>query len=528
MPFIKSKRLPLVKRILNNLRITERLAPEAHALALSYLAVPVVVLAAFGIYLIIIHGYWLPFILVLSVCSLLPLLFLIFKNKTSSSLSSQEADDEELVQPSSEWGEGDLATWAALNDVIEQQLSEKSDWPTLQSYALDIAALAATQYGKKALSFSTIEGLMLLEELSRRYRKLLEQHVPGIEHLPCSWLHSVYTNKNRIGAGIKFGKGLYDVYRAYRLFSPMGLISELKGQVQAQVWSGVSESLVFRLKQAFLQEVAAVTIDLYSGRFRIESDKLPPSNAESGDQQHMAEPLAPLRVCLIGQVSAGKSSIINALTKDAVTTTVSEVDSLPSTHQASVYPCSVDGCELIHLVDLPGLDGKPETEAFVIDQAVHAHVILWVLKANQPARTLDVDFRKKLDALYTTPQYHSRKKPVIIGVLNQVDRLKPIAAWAPPYDLHQDTSAKATVICEALQYNKTLLGMDVLLPLSVSQDREHYNLCELENILHQHFEQGVQVQLNQRRHQAANTFKLNEQFQRVYRSGKSLFHFMRS
>jgi predicted GTPase len=220
-------------------------------------------------------------------------------------------------------------------------------------------------------------------------------------------------------------------------------------------------------------------------------------------------------------VSVGKSSIINAL----IGSIVAEVNQLPSTRTATVYQAKLDNdIDALHLVDLPGLDGQSEHDAYLLEQMMQSDVVMWVLKANQPARALDTKFNEQWQTWLKDPKQRARRQPIMLGVLNQVDRLAPQAEWQPPYDLQNPTSPKACNIRDALDYNQKLLNFQSIIPLSVSEDKPAYNLEELEKLLDQYYEQGMQVQLNRRRLEANDSFSVQEQFKRAYRLGKSLFN----
>ncbi|MBG0780330.1 MAG: 50S ribosome-binding GTPase, partial [Desulfotignum balticum] len=228
---------------------------------------------------------------------------------------------------------------------------------------------------------------------------------------------------------------------------------------------------------------------------------------------------APLRICFVGQTGSGKSSIINALV-DAM---VAEVNPLPSTSATTVHQCRIDGMDMVHLVDLPGLDGKEKTPKHLLKEATRSDMIIWVLKANQPARSLDSEFKQHFDAFYLATARRSQKRPVIIGVLNQVDRLPPVQEWHPPYDLENPKTPKAKTIKAALTYNRDLLGLDELIPLAVAENQPPYHLDELKKRIDTSCQQGLQTQLNRHRIQTNGMGKIRDQAGRLYQSGKSLF-----
>ncbi len=201
----------------------------------------------------------------------------------------------------------------------------------------------------------------------------------------------------------------------------------------------------------------------------------------------------------------------------------SEVSMLPSTSDVKVYQCIFDGIETIHLVDLPGMVSDTNREKQLLEQVTNSDLIIWLLKANQPARELDIQFKGNLDNFYKKEQNRSRKRPVIIGVLNQVDRLKPVAEWEPPYDLHKPSSEKAITIVEALEYNQNLMGLDTMIPLSIADNKTSFNLSMLKLSIDQYYENGIQAQLNRRRIESGDRLELTEQARRVYQAGKSLF-----
>ena len=487
---------------------------------------PLFVLGCFGVFSIFEHGYVLHFIALLAACALLSTIPLWAKRKTKP--ESVAILEESFVEASGDWGSYDIDVWNKLNYEISQKLNENAEWKVLQDHALNLITCTSEQYHsnnkRKELAFTIPELLMMVEEISRRYRVILETHVPFIENFSLSLLKQGYDNKEKVKSSLKSATWFWNVYRLVRMVSPVSaIVSELRCQAINKLMTHVNSEVQFKLKQALLQEVVSVAIDLYSGRFKVDDEGLDSSHSNQEDNKRRAAPLDPLRVCLVGQVSSGKSSVINALT-DGMN---AEVNKLPSTEKVTVHQCSLEGIDTLDLVDLPGFDGDKSTERKLLKEVVNCDLVIWVLKANQPARTLDSEFKALLDSYYAKEENRSIKRPVAIGVLNQVDRLHPITEWLPPYELQSPKSKKAQAIKDAVDFNRRLLDFETLLPISVSEDKTFFNLKELEVLLDKHYYDGVQTQLNRRRNEAVDAVELTDQAKRVYQSGKSLFKIMK-
>ena len=489
-----------MKRTANTLKTASRLSPDISFALFTSLLLPLLILAVFGAVYVVREGYGLYFAGLLALSSCLAVLPVFWRKRQQP--EEEQPTDESLVQPSGDWGVFDQQVWEQQSRSIPQLLEQNDDWDQLKEHGLTIISLVAKDYGRKELAFSLPELLKLTEEVSRRYRKILLEHAPFIEKIPFSLYRYGYQHQEEAKKGMKISSWAFNVYRALRLATPTGIISEIRSQILGETFGSLNTRLQHQLKQALLQEILSVAIDLYSGRFNIADDELPASALAKVSEKESPFIPEPLRVCLLGQVSSGKSSIINAL-KNAL---VAETSQLPSTDRTTIYQCAIDGLDSLQMVDLPGFDGEAETEKLLLEQATRANVILWVLKASQPARSADKAFKAQLDAFYQKPENRSKKQPVIIGVLNQTDRLK-----------------NEQMIAEAQEYNRELLGFKDIIPLSVPKGQPAVNLSELKQLLGHYFDEGILVQLNQRRIEAGESIKLGEQAKRVVQSGKSLF-----
>jgi predicted GTPase len=276
-----------------------------------------------------------------------------------------------------------------------------------------------------------------------------------------------------------------------------------------------------RLKRLLLLEVLRSAIDLSGGHFRFEDDELNVTAATRKDDTRNADKPEPIRICLIGQTGAGKSSIINALTEGWQ----AETSALPSTDRGLVYECKVDGIPFLRLLDLPGLNGDAKIEKILFEEMVQSDMVLWVLRAHQPARKLDQEFGEHFR------QWHSKRihyqPPPLIGLLNQVDRLGIQNDWPPPYELEKpEPGSKAELIREALDFNREVLGLDDILPLCVSPEREQYNVEALRDLLSQRYDKAINVQLNRKRREASG-FSASREWKRARQAAGSLVELMR-
>ncbi|WP_064603450.1 GTPase family protein [Photobacterium sp. J15] len=482
-------------------------------LFLALLVIPTLILAIVGAVTLVQLGGWLWFALLLALSSLIvaiPYFYLVRQRKAEK--LALEALPGYQVKPSGQWSDFDNKVWDELNLRVETLLALNSEWGMMRPHAFQLVADAAGYYfpdkADKELAFTAPEFLLMVEEVSQRYRQFLLDHVPFAEKVRLRTLVKGYEQKDKIGVA----KQAYDIYRVFRAMTPAGLIAEARGQILGRIFEDVSEEVQGQLKRVLLQEVVAVAIDLYSGRFAARESELGQSQVSADDQSRFAAEIEPLRIAVVGQVSAGKSSLINAISGNMV----AEVHVLPSTDEVTVHRCEVDGIDLVHLVDLPGIDGNLKTAELLIDQMTNSDLIFWVVKANQPARKLDVELRKQLDAFYQDEKHIKLKRPMILALVNQVDRLKPTEEWTPPYDIVQPNSAKAEVIRAALEYNRQQLIPDEIMAVAVLEGQPDYNIEHIVEFLLENYPDGANTQLNRRRieHKSA---AIGDQITRLYR-----------
>lgn len=526
-----------MKKIRNLFRLLSALSSGRWGIALISAIFPSLIMMGFGLFLAIKYGYLLEMSIAIAVSTLLFTIPLYISSRSSRNSTNSDAEvntrdevktepsnhniDDALVKASNEWSQAELSIWNGSKHYVRQQLVDDIEWGNLDQTGLQVLEFVAKKFGKKSLDFSIPEGLKLFEEVSRRYKLVVKEHIPGIEYLKVSYIKAGYEAYDKYGElGQKiFKAAIWGNHLKNLYLNPLKVISDLgREQVTASMTKGVVDDMQYAAKQALLDEVAAVAIDLYSGRFSIEDEALKVSDVSEVDEKRFAPELEPVRIVLVGQISSGKSSIINALKEEIV----AEVDVLPSTDTSTVYNAFVDDND-VRVVDLQGLDGNAKTEAVMLKEMTQADVVLWVLKANQSARELDKQLKDKFDAFYDDPKNISRKQPIVITIVNQVDRLKPVDEWQPPYDLDNPTTAKAKIIAQALEYNQTLLKPDIALPLAIAPEKIQFGLEALKQTLIEQIADANNVQRNRQRLEAINRgTSVKGQLNKVVKAGKKV------
>jgi predicted GTPase len=240
------------------------------------------------------------------------------------------------------------------------------------------------------------------------------------------------------------------------------------------------------LREALLRNLAQQAIALYSGQAPLPelaaSGAAQSSTAKTATLQAIlekAEPeeklaQTPLSILLVGRTGAGKSSIINTLFH----TEMAEVDVLPSTDAIRSYEWRSESGDVLTLWDTPGYEQvqRSDFREEVLDYAAQVDLLLLVTPALDPALQMDADFL----AEFKTDQ----PEVPVIAMVTQVDRLRPLREWEPPYDWAWGTRPKEVSIREAVSYRAEQLDTwcDRILPLVTADEtsgRQAWNSEEL-------------------------------------------------
>ncbi len=354
-------------------------------------------------------------------------------------------------------------TEAVLKAILEQAQSDLpiwEDWETFWRRCRELVAAVAHIYYPE-------EKYPLLNIYIPQAYGLIRGTVDDMDQ----WMQklSPVLNQMTIGQG-------YQAYEVYRQLEPsarklweawswaqwvLNPVAAAARQVSQPMTDRANQQLLVNLGQS-LREVALrnlwqQAVTLYSGMRPLEAtlpEALPAAKTQTlRDILTQAEPVEvieqkPVNILLVGRTGAGKSSLINTLFQ----ADLAAVNILPSTDRIQSYQWQTETGETLTLWDTPGYEqvNRSDLQQQVLQYAKTADLLLLVTPALDPALQMDVDFLKALKA--DCPDLPT------IAIVTQVDRLRPVREWQPPYDWQWGTRPKEIVMREATEYRAKLLG----------------------------------------------------------------------
>jgi predicted GTPase len=452
------------------MRALRRTWPEA--LLIAALVLPWLALLALGSLWLWQHGHVWIWATAAAVLALLawPLARLT-RRRTNMEIRTELGD---RAEPSRAWNVRESEAWPAVLAVADNTapFSFMEIDPLLATAGKVIEAVAARLHPETHApwaQFTVPELLLLTERVSRDLRREA-LHFPFIRE----WKFGrVLWFKQMIERYEPLWTGGYNFWRVARLlWNPAAAVGrEISRVLDDKYTAGLVDRLRARATQAFVLEVGRAAIDLYSGRLALSEEEL--RLVQERDAAPTALEVAPVRILLVGQVNAGKSSLVNALAQE----TRCAVGPLATTARAVEYRLDLEGRPAVSLVDMPALGDGVEQELWA--QAERADLILWVASATQPARSAD---RQALDVFRVWSRKQlARRPPCILLALTHIDELRPANEWTPPYDLATSRRPKARNILAAIHSVENTLDLpaDTIVPVAIPPDRKPYNLDAL-------------------------------------------------
>jgi predicted GTPase len=401
----------------------------------------------------------------------------------------------ERAAPSPAWNVREREAWSkvlAIADTTAPFSVTEID-PLVASARQIIEAVAGRLHPESQspwAQFSVPEILLLTERVSRDLRREALRTIPGIRIVKLGHVLWLKQKVERYGPVWNVG---YSVWRLARLWNPAAAVGrEISRIFDDKFGTVLLDRLRARVTQEFVLEVGRAAIDLYSGRLALSEEELRLAR-ERDAVPALAEPVAPVRILLVGQVNAGKSSLVNALAQE----TRCNVGPLPTTARAAEYQLELEGRPAVSLVDMPGFGDSNTPE--LLAQAERADLIIWVASATQPARSLDSQSLSHFRGWAATQL--ARRAPRVVLALTHVDELRPAIEWMPPYDVAAPAGPKARNIRAAIDSVANALDFpaDAIVPVAMPPGREPYNIDGLWARIAVELDQAKLVQLDRLR-----------------------------
>lgn len=429
----------------------------------------------------------------------------------SHSQAEEQATDNNVslphqLTPQGNWTTQDIDIWTKLCQTIENLIDEKPAWKSLPDLSLLLLSDVSSHYNSNASStvsndptlkyrFTVPEALLVLSIGAHRYRELVLTHIPFSERITVSSMLSLYERQTDIQTGYTW---LNRARRILRVSNPLAAaVGELRDQFTNRVFSHLSDNVQNDLKRLLLQEVVQVGIDLYSGKLKSTPSELIGYRSDTfkQDKQRTPDAVEPLRIVLLGQSNAGKSSLINALAESLQ----AEVDILPTTSHIQTHALDIDPSLKVHLIDTVGLEHISHQQNKLVELAIQSDLIVFVARSTQPARSVDNRLYQAVSKAFDMKP--ARRQPPILLVLTHVDQLKPRNEWSPPYDLGSE-NPKAKTMIMALKSCIEQIGLPAetpAVPVCLSEMKGFYNVDAVSTQLMLLQDSATLAQWNRRR-----------------------------
>jgi uncharacterized protein len=383
----------------------------------------------------------------------------------------ESASDETRVQPTG--NDAPSKAEAALQEILEAARSDPPAWVDLQTFwkrcqevVVAIAYVYHPEQKYPLLNIYVPQAYALLRGTMDDMDRWMRQLSPALNQVTVGQAYQAYEVYRKLEPS---ARKLWQAWNwAQWILNPVAAAAKVvsqpsNNQATQQLLVNLSQSL----REAALRNLCRQAIALYGGSTLPASFSSTPTLPKTKTQTlrdilAQAEPTQtveqkPINILVAGRTGAGKSSLINTLFQ----ADRAEVDVLPSTDRIQNYHWKSETGETLTLWDTPGYEqvNRADLRELVLDYANNADLLLLVTPALDPALQMDVDFLKDMKA-------EVEDLPAI-AIVTQVDRLRPIREWEPPYDWEWGDRPKEKAIREATEYRTELLDdfCDFVLPV---------------------------------------------------------------
>jgi predicted GTPase len=380
-------------------------------------------------------------------------------------------------EPPTHWTDRDNEAWKRVEARGKAAASiDSAKFTDLQYYVVvaeEMGKELAAFYHPKATdpvgNLTIPEILAVVELASHDMAELVDQYLPGGHMLTINdWMMARkatrwYTTATNI------------YWAVSALFSPVNTGIRYVGSTLglSKPFQMLQDNLLLWFFTAYIHRLGTYLIDLNSGRLRVGAARYrqlrqaaiapAPDGANGTAAVDKPAPVDPgvekvqrITVTLVGQVKAGKSSLINALLGEQRAHT----DVLPATNEIERYELNTPGVPtklvLLDTVGFAHTGPRQDQLAVTREAARDSDLLLLVLHARNPARKADLDLLQDLQQWFAArPEL---KKPPIVAVVTHIDLLSPAMEWSPPYNWQQPSRPKEENIHQSLAAAQSQIG----------------------------------------------------------------------
>lgn len=455
-------------------------------------AAPFIVLMLVGILWLFQNNWLIPWLASLVIAVVLLWIRHIILGRARRNQKRRDTPPLENVEENHEWTGHEREIYRATCGDIETKTKEPVPWPEMQDRAMDVVKGVANRFSDNSndvLNFTVPEALLLTERAASRYRKVIRDNIPLSDSVSVGTLYWIWEHGDEINRGFSILDKVRRVVRA--IADPhVAAIREIEGWISSDHWNYVGVQFQSELQRRLLQEIASAAVDLYSGRLKYSDAELLKKrlNETLEDLKRTAALLDPLRILVVGQTSAGKSSIVDVLTTGRVPP---EIDAPPTTEGLATYEMTIDDFQC-HLVDTPGFDTTGKKHDDLMSELTQCDLVIWTLRANRPARNPDHELLKRFNTWFA--KHKRRRKPPVLAVATGVDLLPFPSEWPSDNRISGDHK---TTIEKAIHAIADETGMEK--PIPVCARKPDWNIDAVRSGIESRLRDAVQTQLNRRR-----------------------------
>jgi uncharacterized protein len=399
----------------------------------------------------------------------------------------------------------ELVTTVLQKVIAESQIDRPiwEDWVTFWARCQELIVAIAKIYHPEVkyplLNIYVTQAYGLIRGTTDDMDEWMQKLAPALDRVTIAQTYEAYETYQKLAPS---AQKLLKVWNwAQWMINPVKAIAKTATKEAASV---ADRQLLVNLgqltREAALTNLCRQAVALYSGNIQAlptTVEKIQPAaNTQTlRDILTAAQPPAkieqkPIDILLVGRTGAGKSSLINTLFEAELAI----VDVLPSTDKIQNYQWQIPSGESLMLWDSPGYEqaSREDLRAQVLTYAATADLLLLVIPALDPALQMDLDFLKELKS--------ENPDLPIVTIVTQVDRVRPLREWTPPYDWQYGIRPKEVAICEATAYRSEFLAeyCDLVLPLvnaDPSIERQAWGMDTLSLALLQSIEPSKQIRL---------------------------------